>query len=160
MVSIVVEATRQGINNVTKKLSEDVLFLKAHQSLTDVLEELERLVVSYTPSDTGRAQDSIFTEIHGSTLDDLEGIVASDEEYFVNLEYGRRAGARMPPAAPLERWAENHGIESRAVFAIRRAIAARGIRPLHMMERALKVGRTHFATIYFKRFLSGWGGRG
>ena len=152
-----VEATIRGLNQFTKKLEPQALFAGARDGLYEVLEELKLIVRENTPYDTGEASGTLYIEVNGTTVQDLEGIVASPEEYFINLEYGRRAGSRMPPSAPIEEWAYRHGMGLSAVFPLRRAIARRGIPARHMMRNALNQGRQHFAYVFFKRFLVNWG---
>jgi hypothetical protein len=47
--------------------------------------------------------------------------------HAVNVERGRRAGAAMPPLAPIRAWALRHGMSASAAWPIARAIARRGI---------------------------------
>lgn len=47
--------------------------------------------------------------------------------HAIYVERGRRAGARMPPLAPIRAWAVRHGMSPSAAWPIARAIAARGI---------------------------------
>lgn len=65
------------------------------------------------------------------------------------IEYGRRAGANMPPLHEIEGWVRRKGIvpgKGRAVkdarrnaaFAIARSIARRGQRPMFILRRAMK----------------------
>lgn len=54
------------------------------------------------------------------------------------IEYGRRAGARMPPAEPITRWAQRrfsipYDEAKRISFVIRRAIKRRGLLPRHVL---------------------------
>lgn len=55
--------------------------------------------------------------------------------YFFNatrhalfVEKGRRAGAAMPPLAPIRAWALRHGLPAKAAWPIAKRIAERGIR--------------------------------
>lgn len=157
--SISVKATTRGINQVTKKLSSEVLMARVRESLQEALNELKGLVVKNLEPlyDTGDTAGNIFTAINGTSLTDLNGIVASPDPHFAVLEFGRTAGARMPPAAPIEEWMDRHGIDPAASFVIRRAIGVRGLPAHHIMQRALDEGRKHFGTVWFKRILNGWG---
>lgn len=157
MISIRVKATRRGLNAVTKKLEPEELYRRAYASLEDTLDEMKRILIPKIPVDTGQTAGRIFTHIEGTTLKDLSGVVASPDFHFATLEYGRQAGAKMPPAPPLEAWCERHGIDSSAVFAVRLAISRRGLPAHHMMQRTIEEGRKHFATVWFKRFMEGWG---
>lgn len=47
--------------------------------------------------------------------------------HAVFVEKGRRAGATMPPIAPIRAWALRHGMPAGAAYPIARAIARRGI---------------------------------
>lgn len=47
--------------------------------------------------------------------------------HAVFVERGRRAGATMPPLAPIRAWALRHGMPAAAAWPIARAIARRGI---------------------------------
>lgn len=54
------------------------------------------------------------------------------------IEYGRRAGSRMPPVEPIARWAQRRlGLPykeaKQAAFAIRRSIKRRGLKPRHVL---------------------------
>lgn len=157
---IAVEATRRGLNGVTAKLESHKLFQQARESLQDILDELKGRVVDTTPVARGITAENIFTKIEGDTLDDLNGIVASPDEWFKVLEFGRRAGSRMPPQQPIEEWMGIKGMDIKYQFIVRRNIAERGTPALHIMQRALQDSRSKFSTIWFRRFLSDWGNSG
>jgi hypothetical protein len=156
LINIRVTATRRGLNAVTSKLAPDVLYDATYESLQDTLDEYKRILVNKIPIDTGQTAGNIFTAIEGSTMQDLSGVVASPDFHMAVLEFGRRAGARMPPAAPLEAWCERHGIDSSAVFAIRRAIGRRGLPAHHYMQKTIEEGRKHFSVVWFRRFVESW----
>jgi len=151
LIDIKVQATRRGLNAVTRKLEPETLFKSAYESLQDTLDEYKRILIPKIPVDTGQTAGHIFTAIEGHSLQDLNGVVASPDFHFQVLEFGRRAGARMPPSAPLEAWCERHGIDSSAVFAVRLAISRRGLPAHHMMQKTIEEGRKHFATVWFKQ---------
>lgn len=154
---IKVVATRRGLNGVTAKLEPAVLFKHAKESLGDALEDIKKRVIQYTPVARGLTAENIFTAIEGETLADLNGIVASPDEWFPVLEFGRRAGARMPPRQPIEEWMDIKGLDRRFSFVVRRNISIRGLPALHIMQRALNESKDKFATIWFNRFLADWG---
>lgn len=94
----------------------------------------------------GTLYNSVSYEVNRST-GEIEFFYA-DEGKFV--ESGRRPGARMPPPAPIARWAKIKGIpqfrdkkgryisnDSRA-FLLSRAIAKKGIRPFPFFTDALE----------------------
>jgi hypothetical protein len=53
------------------------------------------------------------------------------EDYYINVENGRRAGSKMPPIREIKKWMLSKGLPNieRGAFAIARSIAKRGIRP-------------------------------
>jgi hypothetical protein len=103
-------------------------------TLNDVLEYLQMLVVDRTPVNTGILRGSIYTEVRGAMIDNrgvnMTGVVSSSdyEPKVLAMERGRRAG-RYPPIEAIALWVKRKGIEKddaaikRAAFAIARAIA-------------------------------------
>ncbi len=103
-------------------------------TLNDVLEYLQMLVVDRTPVNTGILRGSIYTEVRGLTVDNrgvnATGIVSSSdyEPKVWAMERGRAAG-RYPPIEAIALWVKRKGLEKddaaikRAAFAIARAIA-------------------------------------
>lgn len=65
------------------------------------------------------------------------GRVGTRVEYGPYIEWGRRAGRKMPPIWIIEEWAARHGMAG-AGFVIARAIGRRGLRAKHIMERAAR----------------------
>lgn len=63
-------------------------------------------------------------------------------DYYIYIEKGRRPGATPPPLGPLIQWMKQRriapGREGRIVWAIRTAIARRGIRARPFLKRALE----------------------
>src|SRR5215831_12238277 len=119
------------------------------------------------PQDTRRLSGSINNQITG-TFPSLVGEVGPDAGYGRFVEFGRRAGARMPPVDALMGWVQRHWnpafigplrtgqlrprrragpnvsqaqIRSRA-FALARSIARRGIQPRPFMAPAYERNRT------------------
>jgi len=157
MPRLVVKATRRGINNATKRLQPEELYIIAKSSLTETLAYLKDIVVANTPRNTGQTAEGIYTEVNGTSIKDLHGIVTSKDASFSILEYGRTPGGRMPPPEPIEQWAMAHGIDPDKVFPIQRAIARRGLPALHIMENALKQAPQHFKVVYLKKWMDAWG---
>jgi hypothetical protein len=78
--------------------------------------------------DTGRLANAWTKEVGAESVRVFNRMV-----YATFVEHGRRAGARMPPRAPIERWARSRlGLSAEearaAAYPIARAIAERGIR--------------------------------
>lgn len=76
------------------------------------------------PRQTGALAHSITSSVHG-----LEMRVSSALPYAMPVEFGRRAGAPMPPVSAFRRYGE-------FAFPIARAIARRGIKGRFFMRRA------------------------
>ena len=70
-----------------------------------------------------------------------ETITVLLNDYFRFVELGRRKGARLPPTAPILDWLIRYriapGREKQVVFAVRRAISNKGIRPRPFLNNAL-----------------------
>jgi hypothetical protein len=78
-------------------------------------------------------------------------VIGNRAKHFINVEKGRRAGAPMPPHAPLLRWVLSKGMQASAAFPVRRAISERGIegRPLFFLEETQR----HMQKLYQKRLV-------
>lgn len=88
------------------------------------------------PVDTGTLRRSITTDVTP-----FLGSVGSNLPYAPVVEYGRRAGAPMPPSGSLDPWMRRHGITAVSEFVIRRSIARRGIRARPYLIPALERNR-------------------
>lgn len=102
------------------------------------------------PQDTRRLSGSINNRITG-TFPSLVGEVGPSARYGMFVEFGRRAGARMPPVDALIGWVRRHWhpIEQRRrgvsrntlraeAFVLARAIQRRGIPARPFMEPAYR----------------------
>lgn len=119
------------------------------------------------PQDTRRLSGSITSTIVG-TFPTLEGRVGPSVRYGAPVEFGRRAGAKMPPVDALLGWVRRHGggtprqVRSRA-FLLARAIGRRGIRPQPYMGPALDRNRRQIVALFQRagaRVVASLGGRG
>jgi len=83
---------------------------------------------------TGRSRNAIASEVKREGLLSIVGKVGStleDEVYPKVIEFGRKAGAAMPPygeGSPLARWVHIVMGDAVSVFVVARAIAAKGIK--------------------------------
>lgn len=73
--------------------------------------------------------------------------------YYQFVESGRRAGAKMPPEIAIIEWMKRLGIatgkNNEVVWAIRKAIAKRGIQPRPFVRRAIETaGAKRIAPIF------------
>lgn len=64
--------------------------------------------------------------------------VTATAPYSLFVHEGRAAGSKMPPEAPIARWVALRGLPPSAVFPIRRAIGARGIKARPFLSDALR----------------------
>lgn len=91
--------------------------------------------------DTGRLAGSISSQISGSGLN-LEGRVGPSVRYGASVEFGRRAGSKMPPVDALMGWVSRHprgrGSRRQQAFALARSIQRRGIRARPFLVPAFK----------------------
>ncbi|MCY4383922.1 MAG: HK97 gp10 family phage protein [Nitrospinae bacterium] len=125
---------------------EGVLLL-AHESMAEITGMLRREVMTRTPiGASGNLRGSIYTEIKGENPRVLRGVVASRTPYARYVEFGRRAGGRMPPwreGTSLYRWVAHKlgppdGSIERVSFLVARSIARHGIPGRRMFARAFE----------------------
>lgn len=79
-----------------------------------------------------------------------------DARYAVVVHEGRAAGSRPPPIKPIADWAERHGIDPGAAFAIAEAIGEHGIDPVKFLERAFDERRDLSMAMLAHRVANGW----
>lgn len=103
-------------------------------TLDDVLEYLQMLVVDKTPVNFGTLRGSVYTEVRGAQVSNrgvaMTGLVSSSDNALKveAMERGRGAG-KMPPVEAIALWVKRKGLEKddaaikRAAFLIARAIA-------------------------------------
>lgn len=97
------------------------------------------------PQDTRRLGASISSRVVG-TFPTLEGRIGPSVLYGAPVEFGRRAGARMPPVDALMGWVRRHwggspSLVRQRAFVLARSIQRRGIRPQPYMQPALEKNR-------------------
>lgn len=131
------------------------------RALTASLLLIEVTAKQLVPQDTRRLSGSITHEITG-TFPQLVGRVGPSVNYGVFVEFGRRAGARMPPVDALIGWVRRHwgnaplprrgerrqaALRARA-FLVARAIARRGIPPRPYLAPAYRRNRAAIDAIF------------
>ena len=113
---------------------------------------LTGMVAARTPVNYGLLRSSISWpagfETQGSILDTLRGIVGASDKpgtggtstatYVWYVEEG--TGPHWPPAGPLKLWAIRKFGDERVGYAVQRAIAMRGTRGAHMVQKAWNEG--------------------
>jgi hypothetical protein len=92
------------------------------------------------PTDTHTLQRSITHEVEASGRD-VVGRVGSNLVYAPVVEYGRSAGAAIPPPSALTGGLRRHGIDEQYAFVVARSIARRGTRPRPYLKPALDKNR-------------------
>ncbi len=123
------------------------VFRLAREAMAEVTEMLRREVMTRTPiGASGNLRGSIYTEIRGEGRGALRGVVASRVPYARYVEFGRRAGGRMPPwreGSSLYRWVAHKlkppdGYIERVSFLVARAIVRHGTSGHRMFARAFE----------------------
>ena len=122
------ESARQVVQEETRKGVE--------RSVIQIEADAKRL----SPVDTHTLQRSITHEVTASGTD-VTGRAGSNLVYAPVVEYGRSAGAAMPPPSALTGWMRRHGMDETYAFALARAIARRGTRPKPYLKPALDKNR-------------------
>lgn len=129
----------KGLAALRRKLKDDRLLLGP---LRDTIRRLtllaQREAQIGAPRDTGNLQRSIAGDVR--PLMGWVHIVGTAKPYAPVMEFGRRAGARMPPPEALAGWARRHGFGTSrgGLFILARAIARRGIKGRFFMRRAFR----------------------
>lgn len=117
---VVMDETRKGVQ----------------RSVIQIEADANRLV----PVDTHTLQRSITHEVTTSGAD-VTGRAGTNLVYAPVVEYGRSAGAAMPPPAALTGWMRRHGIDEKYAFVVAQSIARRGTRPKPYLKPALDKNR-------------------
>jgi hypothetical protein len=85
----------------------EVVARQMHDAMEHSLNLIEADARTFAPRDVGRLGGSINHRIDGSGLS-IEGHVGPSVRYGAPVEFGRRAGARMPPVDALMPWVQRH----------------------------------------------------
>lgn len=116
----------------------------ALESLTQVLERavVESAIKAGVPK---RSPDvsRLLKTVKATPVDlQSETVAVLINSYYTYIEAGRNAGGKMPPTQPILDWMVRYrvapGREKQVVWAIRRAIAIRGIKAKPFIAEALK----------------------
>ncbi|MEK9722018.1 MAG: hypothetical protein VW405_00860 [Rhodospirillaceae bacterium] len=152
--SITIDAT--SLKRAMARLDRNSLEKRAHTAMRESVVMLQGKVQDNVPVNTGVSRGSVFGDVHGRSIADLRGIVASPLEHMTVLEYGRRPGQTMPPVRAIQLWARRKlGDGSRGTaFIIARAIGRKGTRAHHMFRDAADKGHGVISRIW-ARHLSG-----
>lgn len=109
------------------------------------------------------SQGQLYNTIKVNSISTVAGefLVQIDlEEYWKYIEYGRRAGAKMPPITAIENWITRRGIIPRPItlksgkqvipstkslaFVIARSISIKGIKPRPFMKNSINLIKEKF----------------
>src|SRR5262245_9824945 len=117
------------------------------RTITQSLLLIERDAKPLSPQDTRRLASSITHQITG-TYPRLVGQVGPGVRYGIVMEFGRRAGARMPPVEALMGWVRRHwraafiGPIPRGQLRPRRAVTRREVGDRAVRSRAFALARS------------------
>lgn len=153
MSEYTIELDQRQWRAAVERLGPERAAQRARAAMLESLAFLQNEVRQAMPVDTGLGRGSVVTELRGRTLGDLSGEVGSPLAHVAVLEYGRKPGGPMPPVAPIEAWAQRHGMAGLG-YVIARAIARRGLKARHMFRNAAQKGQAVIPSI-FRRHLGG-----
>lgn len=63
------------------------------------------------------------------------------EDYFLEVEEGRKAGGKMPPLNKIKEWMRTKGIINRDPYIIARSISLKGIRSVPSLKKAREMNK-------------------
>lgn len=130
-------ADPQKINMVISKLGgwKPTAIRRLIEKATNEGERIAReAAYPHESMDTGRTA----SQIKGLVVSDMMGMVYSNQQGVLAIEYGRKPGGKMPPVKILEEWAVRHGFPAGLGYVIARGIAANGTEGLHMFQKAVE----------------------
>lgn len=144
-------ATVQKVLDRYPAIADKHLYAAMSQSVSN----LETQAENFAPVFKGELRDSIFSEVKRE-VGSLHGLVSSkiqDRIYPQTMEFGRRAGAKMPPPGALDEWVRvKLGVPERLVkrvaFLVGKKIATRGIKPKLFMLRAWKAQKGNVQRLF------------
>lgn len=141
-----------------ESISEQIALLEQFPDISEkrIVPAMKRSVVhtqgnvrKFTPVFQGRLRSSIDWSVVESIGGAIQGIVDTDVEYAVPVEFGRKPGS-FPPIEPLRRWAHLVLGDSKAAYAIARKIFFRGIPPRNMFLKGLAASVRFIGTQFEK----------
>ena len=102
------------------------------QSLSDAFKAAMRLR-RFNKIATTKTVDSIAFVIKP----DGNGFKIVADKAFMYIEFGRKAGGKMPPKGSIDAWLKARGISQSLDFVIRKSIAKNGIPPTNITDYVL-----------------------
>ena len=114
-----------------------------------LVDELKFQIATQDKFATGNLADSMFHEVRGADGKAVIMVFAAD--YFRFVDQGRRAGAKMPPKAPIVKWLRVKGLPVRLEFVIRRSIAKKGIKGIFILNPTINKITEEFLPKYSKQ---------
>ena len=114
-----------------------------------LVDELKFQIAEKDKFATGNLADSMYHEVKSADGKVLIAVIAAD--YFRFVDRGRRPGAKMPPAAPINKWLRVKGLPLRLSFVIRRSIAKKGIKGIFILNPTIKKINAEFLPKYEKQ---------
>jgi hypothetical protein len=123
--------TLTGVEQLRAKLTPALYSDAISRLISSLALTAERVARQDAPKDTSALARSIVSDVRP-----MSAVVYSPLVYAAPMEAGRRAGARMPPPAALEGWAQRHGFLSGKkpseikgiLFVLARSIGRKGIK--------------------------------
>lgn len=141
-----------NLGQAVAMLDPATLSRKARGAMTESLAYLQAFVQNAMPVDTGIARGTVYTEMHGTAIEDLHGSVVSGVPYVSVLEYGRKPGSLMPPPRIIEEWATRNIGKPGLGYVIARSIARKGLPEHRMFRDATNLGAKVVQKIWSRWF--------
>ena len=120
-----------------------ITFENTQKTFEDFAQEVVDLQRNFLVSKGKIASGDLVNSIGYQVVESAKGksVEFLADDYWVYVEYGRRAGDKFPPPQPIAQWIRERRIRPSAgvtqeqlVYLISRAIADKGIRPTPFVE--------------------------
>ena len=140
----------KGFGNLSRGMQKTI-----EQAMGKSIQHLAGEAKKVWPVDMGQSRASLGASAPKGISDikalggEIVGRMGSKLPQAPVIEFGRRAGARMPPPDLIEEWAHRHGMDG-AGFVIARAIARRGLPAHHILEKTARNGAPKVVELFEK----------
>ena len=127
-------------------MAEDVQFTKLRIAVNLVGKELVTELSNQLIMANKKASGNLIASLDYEIIEVLGNLMIrlKAEPYLINVDQGRRAGAKPPPVSPILKWIDLKGITPKdkdmskrgLAFAIAKSIGNKGIKPTYVIQKA------------------------